>query len=316
MAPSKKQFYLLDTYNVITLEKDSKLWLGRVVQDYAKPIQGYAPTKKDAPIHPHSGPSEILDFSKLLDSTKSTAVRAKLMNFFSGKVEGIDTVSKNVSAKKVWRYVLKDVDGVFKKAIVDEEVAGRLHDWLSLFGRQAYIITGFLVAEEVKFEDSDNTVRKGTLDADPGAAVAAAFGALGLEGVSASGGFDVSHEKKGDMKATVAKSIFAVEYRSLRKRFLAKEGKDVGLGFGPQGPAAFGGEEEGERVGEMTTTGFELDGDTVKDMLEDLGADGVELEEYGDFSIVIGGDGGEDDDKEEEEEGEEGERLPEYEGSI
>jgi hypothetical protein len=288
MAPDKKQFYLLKSFNTIPLDGDENGWLGRVVRDYDLPLQNYLLSSVSG-IEYHK--REFPDFSKKLESTKSTSLKGTLLEILGGEWTKRGTISGEVKASTVTHYWMSNVD----QAVLQlKEKAGyqqQLDDWLTSGGAPVYMIVGYLVAENIQVAEAEKSERQRGPNATlPAAVVSAAAGVplpVDVMLVDVSGRMEST--STGTLSITVGgKAIFAVQYRSLRKAFFTVKRK---VGFGPQGPRSFGDVESEQGQEDIEQRNNEpsliLDSDPILNVLEDVSSKEIGLEDYDEFSFVF-----------------------------
>lgn len=241
-------FYLLEPLQTYPTN-DAKSWLGRIVQDFRRPVSAYTPQTVPSPyeFEYHADPN-FTDITKVIDSIKSTSVQLSILDLFGISGEFYRSHKHTFESRKVERWRVHHDAKVLERVLLEADVAVDLEKWDFGFFRPLYLIVGFLVTDSVSYrsEEKSKTSLGGQIDP---AQIAGLASGVPLPVTSS---IQPKNEVGRDevLKAEVSGSrIIAIEYRSFRKRLIQRPGKSVNLkNHGPHGERTFNKDADGSAM--------------------------------------------------------------------
>lgn len=235
-----KDFYLLSPGQSI-LESDPASWLGKVVNDYHRPTSAYTPK---APFSPGFNAHEDPNYSNVIavvDALSSNSVKLSLLELFSVSHEDYKTKKYEFTSRKVQRLRVHHDAKVLERVLQTKEVSSDLKKWDVNMFSTLYLVVGALVSKDIVYKENVTAGHKSGANVDPVQIGSISAGTPGLGVLQSSVSGMVEHSTKNEISTRIKGSrIFAIEYRTFRKKIVQKGDKKGELkGHGPKGDRMF-----------------------------------------------------------------------------
>ncbi|KAL4733183.1 hypothetical protein BDV11DRAFT_200537 [Aspergillus similis] len=297
-----EQFYLLKGTNVIQLKEgeDEKAFvegiLGRVVKNHEDPGRDFV-RPDGAKLSVDKAEFDI--WNHLLSSTKSANFKIAIQRIFNVQHEAATSQLSDLKTKRMTRHFLVDREEALDAIRRDAKIKEKLRRWLSRSGSRAWMIVGFLMAEDIESRYKNG----GRQNMQAGFEIPGP--AQGNDTVlKAQAGLEHMTDKDNFIKASKT-SVIGIEYLGLqRPRFTRGPDFDMMVRRGPRGPNTFGADDDEEHEEPTADGDIEMISSPAINILRAMGYDELEQESYGDFSFTFDV-CSEDDNDEEDEEGDE-----------
>lgn len=238
---SPKSFYLLEHFQTYPVT-NAEAWLGRVVNDFRRPVAGYTPrTDLSGGFKWHIDP-DFSNVEAVIESISSDAVKLSLLDVFGISHQDFRSRGNIFRSRKVARYRVHHDAEVLEKVMRDPDVTSDLDKWGFSIWHPLYLIVGFLVADEVKFDAKLAKDFRQAAQVDPIQIAGLASGVTpALILPPSEVGASYSRGSRDNLSAVAnGTRIFAIEYRSFRKRLGGSTSKAASLHkHGPQGDRMF-----------------------------------------------------------------------------
>lgn len=218
---STHPFYLLDWTKTIETQKPEE-WLGKVVADYENPENHSAPKSTASFRGEVKSDPGYRDVAALLKSKRGTSIETALANVFKASANRSRSTLSACNAAKVEHLKITEHPDVFEKLRANQSALAEIKK-LEWTDRQAYLVVGLLVTENISYGEDKSAESRLSVEAKVPTKEASM--AVGLPPV------DVPLETKAEDTAEdghkgglglVGKRIFAIQYRILRKHRITK----------------------------------------------------------------------------------------------
>ena len=268
----KNSFYLLEPFQGIPVDKPEE-WLARITSDYRRPRAAFTPPKAREPYFEFDTDRDYSDLERVLKEVHSTNILISSLDVLGISHEDFTSKKHTFRSRKVERLRIYHDATVLEQTLADPEVASDIEGWdLNVFSPM-YFVVGLLVTSNITYDSSETSGHKTKAVIDPVNALGLATGVP--TGVVPSAKIEAEDKQRESATAHTQvsgkKRVFAVEYRSFRKRLRQQPGKVGKLGgYGPQGDRTFGATDQTDDDVEVQV---ELDPEPFSDIME---VDGTE----------------------------------------
>ena len=240
MSSSSDSFFILEPF--ATIPADGYMsWLGRIVKNFQDPKANFLPESIDPSWIPHwEDLDDYTNVEVLLKVARGSLAAVALQGLFSVSKTQDRTTNQSLKQERVRHVRLWQEEETLSAIIKDEAIQKKLGDWLHI-KLPVYWIVGFLVSENVNFGQDHSTKNSTELKVETPineitTAITGSPAVLKEEPLK--GEYKKSTADETKLRATTGPRIFAVQYKTLRKRLLSTSRK-LEIGPGPQGDRTF-----------------------------------------------------------------------------
>lgn len=209
---SGNTYYLLQPWDTIRIadSENPHHWLGRITRNFDKPESEFTPPDPSSAHGEISEDDGLRNVHALVKSSKDPSVFSELTKILRLSTDNRRGENASFTSPQIQRFRLRNEREVFEKLVKEADVLGKLQDWCKN-RNSAYMIVGFLATTRLAF--SNGAAKEGTT------------------------------EQKFKMDL-VGLRIFAIEYRTLRRKLFTNSGRIDIKGYGPRSDITFGDEKE------------------------------------------------------------------------
>jgi hypothetical protein len=253
----QKSFYLLEPFQSYPAS-NAKEWLGRVVSDYRRPVAGYTPTTTLPFTLEHHDDPNFSNVSAILEAISSDSIKVSFLEIFGISLEDYKTKKHAAMSQRVQRLRVHNDALLLDKMLEQADVLADLDKWGFSIFCPFYLIVGLLVTKDIVYATNESSHHGVDAKLDPAQiAGLVTVAPIPLQSTIISDTSRGSQARLGT-RAT-GQRIFAIEYRSFRKRLIQYGPNRADLkGYGPKGDRTFAASSDTYSTGPLSASHCEM----------------------------------------------------------